>query len=227
MGRILTRGFRAFKENIGGFIVANLILEILTSILVFTVPEVAFILIPLLTLTFTLSLYDQMRESGRVNIFSKNLFQYIRIDIILTVLLITIKIFLWTLLFIIPGLIKTFSYSRAIFIKYENPEISPGEAIRESERQMVGKKMSLFLANFVGGILFLLFILFLLVILGGVGYTTFITRSLGMVLTSFGAFFIFIMILLVPQAISSAISTKFQADMEDAYQRNINYEKLY
>ena len=51
---------------------------------------------------------------------------------------------LWTMLFIIPGIIKTYSYSMAIYIKLDHPTMSANEAITESRRLMHGNKWRLF-----------------------------------------------------------------------------------
>lgn len=60
--------------------------------------------------------------------------------------------FLWTLLFIIPGIIKAYSYSMAGFIMTENPEMTAKEAMEVSERMMQGNKWRLFCLNisFIG-----------------------------------------------------------------------------
>ena len=59
-------------------------------------------------------------------------------------LLFEIFIMLWTLLFVIPGIIMTFAYSQAFFILAENPDMSPMECLKESKRIMKGRKMDLF-----------------------------------------------------------------------------------
>ena len=51
---------------------------------------------------------------------------------------------LWTLLFIIPGLIKTYSYAMTPYILAEHPEMTATEAITESRRIMDGNKWRLF-----------------------------------------------------------------------------------
>ena len=53
-------------------------------------------------------------------------------------------VFLWSLLLIIPGIIKTFSYSMASFILADNPELTAREALEESKRIMEGHKFDLF-----------------------------------------------------------------------------------
>ncbi len=51
-----------------------------------------------------------------------------------------IFIFLWSLLFIIPGIVAMYRYSAATFILIENPEMSPTEALRASSELMKGRK---------------------------------------------------------------------------------------
>ena len=56
----------------------------------------------------------------------------------------SVLIFLWTLLFIIPGIVKAFAYSMTPFILDENPELTPVEAIHRSRMMMKGHKFDLF-----------------------------------------------------------------------------------
>ncbi len=51
---------------------------------------------------------------------------------------------LWTLLFFVPGIIKAYSYSQAVFIKSENPKISATRAIKLSQIMMKGHKGDIF-----------------------------------------------------------------------------------
>ena len=59
---------------------------------------------------------------------------------------------LWSLLFIIPGIVKAFSYSMTPFILEERPELSANEAIDHSRAMMKGHKFDLFwlLLSFIG-----------------------------------------------------------------------------
>ena len=59
-----------------------------------------------------------------------------------------IFIFLWTLLLIIPGIIKSYAYSMSGFILAENPEMTAKEAMQVSEKMMVGNKWRLFCLQF-------------------------------------------------------------------------------
>lgn len=64
-------------------------------------------------------------------------------------------IFLWSLLFIIPGIIKTYAYSMTLFLKSKNPEMSANDAITLSQKIMDGKKWKLFCLeiSFIGWII--------------------------------------------------------------------------
>ncbi len=60
----------------------------------------------------------------------------------------TLYIFLWSLLFIIPGIVKSYSYSLAYYIKAEHPEYDWRECLDESEMMMKGNKWRLFKLHF-------------------------------------------------------------------------------
>ena len=53
-------------------------------------------------------------------------------------------IFLWSLLFIIPGIIAAYRYSMADYALCENPEMGAMHALRESAHMMKGNKWKLF-----------------------------------------------------------------------------------
>ena len=60
--------------------------------------------------------------------------------------------FLWSLLFIIPGIIKAYSYSMSMYILADNPGNPALECINESKAMTDGKKMDLFVLylSFIG-----------------------------------------------------------------------------
>lgn len=66
-----------------------------------------------------------------------------------------IYVFLWTLLFIIPGIVASYKYSMASFIMLENPGMKPNDAITESKILMDGHKGALFILDlsFIGWML--------------------------------------------------------------------------
>ena len=71
---------------------------------------------------------------------------------ILTGILHSLFIALWSMLFVIPGIIKACSYSMTFFIKLEHPEYTANQAITESRKMMKGHKMQYFLLqlSFIG-----------------------------------------------------------------------------
>ena len=80
-------------------------------------------------------------------------------------LLMYVFIALWTLLLIIPGIIKAFSYSMTPYLLDEYPQLSPSEAIHRSRMMMRGHKFDLFwlLLSFIGWAI-------LSIITGGIGF---------------------------------------------------------
>ena len=104
---------------------------------------------------YNLNLVDK-QEAGFDNLFAyfsywKNAFK--------TKLLKTIYEILWTMLFIIPGIIASYSYAMTDYILAENPELTAKEAIEKSKDMMEGNRWRLFCLeiSFIGwGILSLL-----------------------------------------------------------------------
>lgn len=63
---------------------------------------------------------------------------------VLTMFLMYLFVYLWSLLLIIPGIIKAFSYAMTPFIIEDNPELSANDAIDRSRAMMRGHKFDLF-----------------------------------------------------------------------------------
>ena len=55
------------------------------------------------------------------------------------------RIYLWSLLCIIPGIIKSYDYAMVHYIVAEHPDIDPKEALHASEQMMYGYRFSYFL----------------------------------------------------------------------------------
>ena len=66
-----------------------------------------------------------------------------------------IFIFLWSLLFVIPGIIKSYAYSMAFYIKIDHPDYDWKKCLEASEEMMKGHKMELFILelSFIGWII--------------------------------------------------------------------------
>jgi len=70
---------------------------------------------------------------------------YVRI--FLTTLLVGIYTFLWSLLLIVPGIIKSYSYALTPYILKDEPGMKNNDAIEMSMEMMEGHKMQLFLLD--------------------------------------------------------------------------------
>lgn len=72
---------------------------------------------------------------GYKRLFGKSILLYI---------LNAVFVFLWSLLLVVPGIIKAYGYSMAWYVMAENPDMSAREALKESERIMQGHKLDFF-----------------------------------------------------------------------------------
>ena len=59
-----------------------------------------------------------------------------------------IFIALWSILLVVPGIIKTYAYAMSTYIMAENPGMSQSECRKESMRMMIGHKWRLFCLHF-------------------------------------------------------------------------------
>ena len=83
------------------------------------------------------------------------------------VLLMTVYIMLWTCLFIIPGIVKAFSYSMALYILAEDPTKGINQCITESKEMMKGNKRKLFglVLSFFGWMLLAVIVIYVVILI--------------------------------------------------------------
>ena len=121
--------------------------------LIITIAFVLFVTIPL---NIGLTRYFILNSKGRSDInelaypYKNNL-----MNIITAVIKQVVFVYLWSLLFVIPGIVKSFSYYMVDFIIAENPYITSKRAFEISKKAMVGYKGKAFLLglSFIGWIL--------------------------------------------------------------------------
>lgn len=67
----------------------------------------------------------------------------------------SIFVTLWSLLFVVPGIVASYRYRQAYYILLEHPELGVMECIRRSKELMYGRKMELFVLDlsFIGWVL--------------------------------------------------------------------------
>ena len=78
---------------------------------------------------------------------------------VVTRLLTSLIIFLWSLLLIIPGIIAAYSYAMTDYILAENPDMKATEAMKASKEMMKGNRFRLFCLelSFIGWVIVCLF----------------------------------------------------------------------
>ncbi len=157
-------GRESLNGNWGNAILVNLIILAITAVL--SAGSLIVVgAIGLLLLEGQLSVGQYLFNSKLINTKSANVndmfedFGKNMISNCITHLLMSVYLALWTLLFIIPGIIKSYSYSMTMFIKSKNPTMSSNEAITLSRQIMNGKKFKLFCLqlSFIGWALLCLF----------------------------------------------------------------------
>lgn len=87
-------------------------------------------------------------------------------NIVKTMFLMELFTGLWTMLFIIPGIIKSYEYRMIPYLLAENPDLDYKEAFAKSREMMMGEKLNAFVLDlsFIGWIILSVFTLGILAI---------------------------------------------------------------
>ena len=134
-------------------VLSYIIMELLIGVVAFTYIGSLIISGPL-TVGFSLVAVNIVRKN---NPKIENLFaafnDFVRAFVLW--LINSILILLWTLLLIVPGIIKALSYSMSYYIIIDNPDIAANDARKKSMQLMDGNKWRLFClyCSFIGWIL--------------------------------------------------------------------------
>lgn len=74
------------------------------------------------------------------------------VSVLITYILMCIFVSLWTIVFIIPGIIAALSYSQTFYLMIDDPSLSGMDALRKSKELMKGHKCEYFLLclSFIG-----------------------------------------------------------------------------
>jgi len=138
----------------GNAAIATLIYIIVMSVPMYAVNEAIYdnlgnvVSLVLLPLSWGYALYflrTARSETADYGTLFDGFKDYLRI--FLTMLLVQVYTVLWMLLLIVPGIIKSYSYSMTSFVLADNPNMKYDAAIEESMRLMKGHKMDLFLLD--------------------------------------------------------------------------------
>ncbi|MBR5476044.1 MAG: DUF975 family protein [Bacteroidaceae bacterium] len=132
---------------------------LLISVAVSTAAEVIPFVGAVLSIVVALGLYpmiysygvaflDNLRSGKAINIDSLFVGYKEWSRIVTTYFLTNLYAFLWTLLLIVPGIIKAIEYSQVPFILRDNPELSDNVAIEKSMAMMQGHRWQYFKLQF-------------------------------------------------------------------------------
>lgn len=151
-------------SNVGGGIAAFLIVIMIVIMIGVFVITLAFRVFLGFPLEIGAMLYFKRSAEQEVNLnhlgfaFGKGRYW----DILKAMLWRTLLTILWFLLFIIPGIVKTYAYSQVPFILADNPHIGYKRAVDLSNRMTMGHKFRIFVLDlsFLGWILLGLLALF-------------------------------------------------------------------
>ncbi len=127
----------------GPMVVICLLASLLSSALAYTlVGALLFngvLMIGICSATLSLLRTNDARAEYLFDGFRSNL-----TNALLASLLYNVFIMLWSLLFVIPGIVKSYSYAMTFYILRDNPDMPASDAITESRRMMDGNKFRLF-----------------------------------------------------------------------------------
>ena len=134
----------SLNSEVGAFIVGSLGFMIIAALFMAVVYFVLGSFVSVGYAKFNLNLIDKK------NVAFENLFEYFSFWKTTTIarLLRALYIFLWSLLFIIPGIVAGFSYAMSDYILAENSELTADEAISRSKSMMYGNRFRLFCLQF-------------------------------------------------------------------------------
>ena len=132
----LSKDFISFLTMILGIIIIIGIIGILLTIFVFNPLKVG------VQKFFIENHYSNSGLSSLLWAFKTNYSNTVK-----TMFLMQVYLFLWSLLFAIPGIIKSYSYRLVPFILADNPDMDPDDAITLSREMMNGQKFEVFVLD--------------------------------------------------------------------------------
>lgn len=148
-------GNRIFSSNWLFALLASLIVPALIGLVSWTGIGTILVTGPL-TYGLTYLYLKQARDGEQMNLV--DLFKGFRDDFGGTIILQVLEaifVFLWSLLFVIPGIVKAYSYSMIFYIKADHPDYDWRQCFAESKHITRGHKWDLFVLDisFIGWML--------------------------------------------------------------------------
>ena len=143
------RAWNALKGKIGNYAVVTIIFSAITAGIA-AIPFIGilslFVAGPLTLGITIISLMVAKNQKFQIS----NMFDGFKnfLNSFLLMLINQIFIVLWTLLFVIPGIVKTYAYSMSFYIMADNPELDQETCRKRSMEMMEGHKWELFCLHF-------------------------------------------------------------------------------
>lgn len=154
-------GWAQLQGRWGQPVVFTLVYIIITAVLSGVASGLLSILLLPMAYSYSISFLDNKRTGNDFKV--ETLFDGYKdfLRILGTLVLQNVYAFLWTLLLIVPGVIKSISYSQTYYVLKDNPELGLNAAIERSMAMMEGHKMQYFLLmlSFIGWLLLVIFTL--------------------------------------------------------------------
>lgn len=134
------------KDQIKGNVLNLFLISLIVAVISYAasmIPVASLIITPVLSLA-TIHVYLKLAKGTKPEI--GELFGHFDqlLPAIKVYLLNYLYVVLWSLLLIVPGIIKGYAYSQCMYILAENPNIGAREALKKSEQMMNGHKMEYF-----------------------------------------------------------------------------------
>ena len=134
-----------WNEQLAGFLVAGASLIILAALVMAVAYFILGSVVGVGYRRFNLDLVDRQKEPEIGTLFGY--FKHWKTTAAASVLQ-GLYVFLWSLLFIIPGIVAGYSYAMTGYILAEHPELTASEAIEQSKQMMSGNRFRLFCLQF-------------------------------------------------------------------------------
>ena len=134
-----------WNEALTGFLIGSATLIVLAALVMAAVYFILGSVVGVGYSKFNLDLVDRQKEPKIGTLFGYFIFWKTTVA---ANFLQGLYVFLWSLLFIIPGIMAGYSYAMTGYILSEHPELTASEAIAQSRQMMYGNRWRLFCLQF-------------------------------------------------------------------------------
>lgn len=135
----------SWNDHLSGFLISSAAFIILFTLAVVVLRFVLGSIVGVGYSRFNLDLVDRQKELEIATLF--DYFSHWN-NVVAAKFLQGLYVFLWSLLFIIPGIVASYSYAMTSYILAEHPELTASEAIARSKLIMSGNRFRLFCLRF-------------------------------------------------------------------------------